>query len=51
MNDVAPKAFSLELALVIGLPALAILAGAWAASLAYSRGFTPADPPAATQAR
>ena len=41
--------WSLELLLVIGLPALTIVAGLYAMTLAYTHGFTPvpqAPPPA-----
>ena len=38
---------SIELALVIGLPLLTIIGGAWAASQAFTHGFTPLPEPAA----
>lgn len=52
MQHTARTAFSIELALVIGLPLLAIIGGAWAAALAFGHGFTPVtDPPAVIQPR
>ena len=47
-NPPAPRAFSLELLLVVGLPVLTLIAGALSLALAFSQGFTPA--PAAAPA-
>jgi len=44
-----PRALSLELVLVIGLPVAALVAGALTLALAFGSGFTPA-PQAAPQA-
>lgn len=48
-----PRAFSLELVLVIGLPLLTLVAGAVTLALAYGQGFTPvpAAPPVAQHDR
>jgi hypothetical protein len=49
MNDLAPpprpRAFSLELLLVVGLPLVTLVAGAIMLSLAFGQGFTPITPP------
>jgi len=47
----APRAFSLELLLVVGLPLLTLVAGALTLALAYGQGFTPerTQPPPAAQ--
>ena len=44
MIDRIRSTLSPELALVIGLPLLTIVAGAYAAGLAFTRGFTPVAP-------
>jgi hypothetical protein len=45
MNDAStPPAFSLELALVVGLPVLTLVAGALTLALAFGQGFTPMAP-------
>jgi len=49
MNE-SPRSFSLELALVVGLPVLTLVAGALTLALAYGQGFTPAPQPATTPA-
>jgi len=48
MKHPARRVLSLELLIVVGLPALTLVAGAITLVLAYSQGFTPA--PAATAA-
>ena len=40
MNE-TPRSFSIELALVVGLPVLTLVAGALTLVLAYSQGFAP----------
>ena len=47
----APRAFSLELLLVVGLPLLTLVAGALTLALAYGQGFTPMPPAAAPAAQ
>ena len=42
----APRRFSLELLLVVGLPVLTVIAGALTMALAFSQGFTPEPEPA-----
>ena len=44
MTPVAPRAFSLELLLVVGLPLLTLVAGAVTLALAFGQGFTPLPP-------
>jgi hypothetical protein len=41
-----PKAFSLELAIVIGLPLLTVVGGLWLATTAFHHGFTTTTEPA-----
>jgi hypothetical protein len=50
-TPIARSPFSIELALVVGLPLLTIFAGAYAMCLAYTRGFTPEAPAAAPVAQ
>ena len=38
----APRTFSLELLLVVGLPLATLVAGAFTMALAFGQGFTPA---------
>jgi hypothetical protein len=49
MNETHPRSLSLELALVVGLPVLTLVAGALTLALAYTQGFTtvPASAPTA----
>ena len=49
MNAPIPRAFSLELLLVVGLPLLTLVAGALTLALAFGQGFTamPAAAPTA----
>jgi hypothetical protein len=49
MSKPTPRAFSLELLLVVGLPAATLVAGAVTLALAFGQGFTPVpqDVPAA----
>ena len=48
MNAPTPRAFSLELLLVVGLPVLTLVAGALTLALAFGQGFTPAQAAAPT---
>lgn len=48
MNETMPRSLSLELALVVGLPLLTLIAGAITLALAYGQGFTPTAPAAPT---
>ncbi len=48
MNPSLPRAFSLELLLVVGLPVLTLVAGALTLALAFGQGFTPAPTAAPT---
>ena len=41
MNATMQRNLSIELALVIGLPVLTLIAGAITLALAYGQGFTP----------
>jgi hypothetical protein len=41
MSTSDPRPFSVELALVVGLPVLTLVAGALTLVLAFSQGFTP----------
>jgi hypothetical protein len=51
MTPTAPRIFSIELLLVVGLPLLTLVAGALTLALAFGQGFTPlpaATPPPVT---
>lgn len=50
MTPTAPRAFSLELLLVVGLPLLTLVAGALTLALAFGQGFTPVQANAAPPA-
>ena len=45
MKPAAPRAFSLELLVMVGLPLATLVAGALTIALAFGQGFTPVAPP------
>jgi hypothetical protein len=46
MSESHPRSLSVELALVVGLPVLTLVAGALTLALAFTQGFTPVPTPA-----